>query len=426
MSGGNGPGSETHMAAEKAESGETSWLERRLRQRREKAEGGDTPRRGLWITAIAVAVLYAGVLAWIGISGIFGGNTLPAPPEVVIALNPEPPAPPASPSSTDGLLRERAGEDWPAVPPLTLPPSGDRPGAVLQLDPVPAPEPEPAAPEETAQKEPGPEALPKAPLDGLTAEGKYGPLPVIGPDGKRPWTAYARPQPPVKGPAVALVIGGLGISESATLNAIENLPPEVTLAFAPYGDHIQRWIDRARAAGHEVLLELPMEPFDYPNNDPGPYTLLTNAEAAGNLDRLSWLMSRFTGYAGVAPYQGARFTAEQEAMAPVMEALSSRGLAYLDLASLRRSVAGDLARENAMPFAKGDRLIDPSLTGAVIGASLKSLMEDAKATGTSIGTGSGFPVTVEKVSEWIGTLEEAGIELIPVTAAIERKMEKTQ
>ena len=33
-------------------------------------------------------------------------------------------------------------------------------------------------------------------------------------------------------------------------------------------------VARAREAGHEVLLEVPMEPFDYPDNDPGPQTLL--------------------------------------------------------------------------------------------------------------------------------------------------------
>ena len=57
-------------------------------------------------------------------------------------------------------------------------------------------------------------------------------------------------------------------------------------------------VARARGEGHEVLLQVPMEPFDYPDNDPGPQTLLTSLDAGQNIDRLHWLMSRFQGYVG--------------------------------------------------------------------------------------------------------------------------------
>ena len=52
-----------------------------------------------------------------------------------------------------------------------------------------------------------------------------------------------------------------------------------------------------------------MEPFDYPDNDPGPQTLLTSLTPDQNIDRLHWLMSRFQGYVGIVSYMGARFTA---------------------------------------------------------------------------------------------------------------------
>ena len=48
----------------------------------------------------------------------------------------------------------------------------------------------------------------------------------------------------------------------------------VTFAFTPYGTDLERWVARARGEGHEVLLQIGMEPFDYPDNDPGPQTLL--------------------------------------------------------------------------------------------------------------------------------------------------------
>ena len=112
-----------------------------------------------------------------------------------------------------------------------------------------------------------------APIAGLFAQGAAGMLPVIGPDGRTPAQAYARAALADGKPKVALIIGGLGLNAKATHEAIEGLPPEVTLSFVPYADGLQGWIDAARAAGHEVLLEAPMEPKEYPQNDPGPADL---------------------------------------------------------------------------------------------------------------------------------------------------------
>ena len=84
----------------------------------------------------------------------------------------------------------------------------------------------------------------------------------------------------------------MGLNRTVTQAAIDELPPEVALSFAPYTEDLQAWIDRARAAGHEVLIEAPMEPFDYPNNDPGPHTLLADGAAEENGRRLAWLLSQ--------------------------------------------------------------------------------------------------------------------------------------
>ena len=78
-------------------------------------------------------------------------------------------------------------------------------------------------------------------------------------------------------PAIAVVIHGLGVGAAKTNDAIVKLPGAVTLAFTPYGADPAKLVERARSQGHEVLLQVPMEPFDYPDNDPGPQTLLTSA-----------------------------------------------------------------------------------------------------------------------------------------------------
>ncbi|MEO6338409.1 MAG: divergent polysaccharide deacetylase family protein, partial [Caulobacteraceae bacterium] len=148
--------------------------------------------------------------------------------------------------------------------------------------------------------------LPTSPIAGLTAPGPGGLLPIIGPDGKTPFQAYARPFRDNGKPKVALVVGGLGLNAATTRAAVDRLPPEVTLSFVPYADGLQGWIDLARANGHEVLLETPMEPVDYPQNDPGPYTLMAGDPAPTTIKRLEWLLSRASGYVGLTNYLGGR------------------------------------------------------------------------------------------------------------------------
>jgi hypothetical protein len=172
--------------------------------------------------------------------------------------------------------------------------------------------------------------LPQAPIAGLTAAGPGGLLPVVAADGRTSAQMYARPFVSNGRPRVALVIGGLGLNAQTTRRAIESLPPEVTLSFVPYAEGLQGWIDMARAAGHEVLLETPMEPLDYPQNDPGPYTLMADGQPAETTRRLEWLLSRATGYFGVTNYLGARFVASPTAMAGFTRALHQRGLAFID------------------------------------------------------------------------------------------------
>ncbi|MEL6416685.1 MAG: divergent polysaccharide deacetylase family protein, partial [Pseudomonadota bacterium] len=57
-------------------------------------------------------------------------------------------------------------------------------------------------------------------------------------------------------PTVSLIVGGLGTNATLTRSAIDNLPPDVTLAFAPTTDNLASWVRRARRAGHEVLIEV--------------------------------------------------------------------------------------------------------------------------------------------------------------------------
>ena len=150
---------------------------------------------------------------------------------------------------------------------------------------------------------------------------------------------YARPWSGTRGAKLAIVIGGMGISQTSTQKALDQLPPDVTLGFAPQGNSLSRWAQMARRKGHEILLQLPMEPFDYPRVDPGRGTLIVDASAEANMKVLHESMGRLTNYTGVVNYLGARFTSEKKALGPVMTEIGGRGLLYLDDGTSARSLA---------------------------------------------------------------------------------------
>jgi polysaccharide deacetylase 2 family uncharacterized protein YibQ len=189
----------------------------------------------------------------------------------------------------------------------------------------------------------------------------------------------------------------------------------VTLAFTPYGSDPTKLAERARAQRHEILLQIPMEPYDYPDNDPGPQTLLATLGAEQNLDRMLWHLGRLQGYAGIANFMGARFVATDAAMQPIIREAARRGLAYFDDGSAARSVAATLASSQAIPFAKGDVAIDAVPTSAEVDHALAKLEDIAKERGYAVGTASALPLSIERIAAWTKGLEARGILLVPLT-----------
>jgi polysaccharide deacetylase 2 family uncharacterized protein YibQ len=237
----------------------------------------------------------------------------------------------------------------------------------------------------------------------------------------KPFTVYAAEADRAKAakmPVVAIVIGGLGVGAAKTTDAIMKLPAAVTLAFTPYGSDPAKLTERARTQRHEILLQIPMEPFDYPDNDPGPQTLLTTLGPEQNLDRLYWHLSRFQGYAGIANFMGGRFVVTDAVMQPIVREAAKRGLGYLDDGSAPRSVASSLAAGQAMPFAKADFSIDAVPTAVEIDRTLAKLENLAKERGIAVGIASALPISIERIGVWIKALESHGIMLVPLTTAM--------
>jgi hypothetical protein len=375
---------------------------------------GERPRRSraLFRTwRVPVAPILSGLLVAFG-GGVaayvaFVDDPLAGEPHAIVPIElsttPVPPPPVAPKPESAEPPRRTASEVEDASGVSIMRPNGAAaPGAVI----IRVPEPD------TGKLAPAPDPR-------LVERSRHGLLPKVGSDGAKPWQVYARPVPPAgaRAPArIALLVTGLGISQSATAGAIAKLPPPVTLAFAPYGADLEKTVAAARGEGHEVMLQIPMEPFDYPDSDPGPHTLTTRAKSQENLDRLHWAMGRFTGYTGLVNFMGAKLTADEAALAPILREISGRGLAFLDDGSSSRSLVAAAAASARVPAARADVVLDGLAQAEAVDRELARLEEMARKRGLAIGTASALPLTVERIQRWSRSLEARGAQLVPISS----------
>lgn len=259
-----------------------------------------------------------------------------------------------------------------------------------------------------------------APDPKITEDTAEGSLPRIGGDGQKPWQVYARPfNTADKRPRIAIVVTDLGLSRISTDAAIARLPANVTMAFDAQSPTVGAWSARARQDGHETLLMVPMEPFDYPRSDPGPNTLLTTLPNTENLERLLWALRQGSGYIGITTLSGSRFTTSPEKVETVLDTLRKRGLMVFDARVAPHSAVADMAKERQVPVAINTAQIDKNLTPEAIDATLYQLEQTARLTGRAIGVTASYPVVIDRLQVWLKNLPQHGIALAPVSAMVQ-------
>jgi len=401
---------------------------------------GRQPKKRRHVIKLPVPQIIAGALAaflalfvlWAVVAeDPFGGEPMAVvPANLRVAANPPESQPAPNPAVAaeaaprrDGSTTAPAAPVTPAGPPTTTVTIIDGKTGARQEVVVPAP------------VNPAPAANAAAPAQSVPIDQKFaeltpqGPIPKIAADGTRPADAFARPVQPLPGrtdaPRIALIVGGLGVSASETAAAIAKLPGPVTFGFVPYGADVAASVARARAAGHEVLLQVPMEPFSYPDNDPGPQTLLTSLTPEQNIDRLHWLMSRFQGYVGIANTMGARFTASEASFAPILHETAKRGLIFVDDGSNARSVAGRIAGADNLSFARADVIIDAVPTPTEIDHALGRLEMAARERNVAVGIASALPASIDQIAKWSKGAAKRGLLLVPITAVALKGKQKT-
>ncbi len=340
--------------------------------------------------------------------------------------------PEPAPSPEPETVEAPAPEPDAAPEPQPMPKPESETAAIPEAPAPPLPSPSSASPSSASPSSASPSSAGETPelsIPVKTPEATKAPAPAdtqvaaLAPDPQSPWRRNRQPfNETDPRPRIAVVLTGLGLTGEVTEAAIKELPGGVTLSFTPYSHKLNHWIAQARLNGHEVMLDLPMEPTSYPDDDPGPQALLTALSPRQNLDRLRWTLDRATGYVGLAGVMGSRFAASREHMGPVLEELRERGLLFLDNRSSDRSLAAQVAGEIGVPNAVNDRFLDRTQASRVaIDARLVQVENLARGEGFAVAMGRPNWVTIERLSDWAKGLEARGFALAPISALANRQ-----
>lgn len=225
----------------------------------------------------------------------------------------------------------------------------------------------------------------------------------------------AKPKPAL--PRLALVIDDMGTSV-ATAREFMDLPYPVTPAVIPFLSHSTDVAHLYSERNHPFFLHMPMEPQGYPSQKPGKGAIMTGDGPDKVKKLLASALDSVPGASGVNNHMGSRATESKALMAPVMEELDKRGLAFLDSETSPKSIAAETAKAKGVSFGSRDVFLDNEARSGAIEAQLKLAVERAKKQGYAVAIGHDRPETLKVLKAWGGKFEAMGVEIVPVTEVL--------
>jgi polysaccharide deacetylase 2 family uncharacterized protein YibQ len=346
---------------------------------------------GRWRRAVGVVIIL--IVVGVGSGIAIGRWSAPRQPPVVIEAH-STPADQAPPIRSEAL---------PRPPDQAMAPSGD---ASDIASPAPAsvtPTPVPQAVEPNAKVAIAP---PPKPL-------------VTG-----AWRDNARPTPELgPTPVIALIIDDVGPDRRGSQRAID-LPGAVTLSLLPYAADIGKLAARARSAGHEIMVHLPMEPIG--DSNPGPDAITAGMQAdelAGHLERA---LSAFTGAVGLNNHMGSKATQDEAVMRAVMEALRARGMLFVDSRTTGRTVGLEAATAIGVPAIGRDVFIDDDPSPIQIERQLTATEALARRKGFAVAIAHPRAGSLDIIERWLGEVQQRGVILVPISELVRRQISLAQ
>jgi polysaccharide deacetylase 2 family uncharacterized protein YibQ len=224
------------------------------------------------------------------------------------------------------------------------------------------------------------------------------------------------PAPPglAGSPRVAVIVDDLGARRDV-FDVLRDLRRPLTVAVLP-GLPLSQWTAREAAqSGMEVLLDLPMEPYRFPEVDPGPGALLMAMSAQELQAQIGAHLASVPGAVGVTNHMGSRMTEDRARMRTVLGVLAGRRLFLVDGLTSNLSVAYDEAKAQGLRAGRRQIIVDHVSGEAGDRVRWDEVAWWAESRGEVIVIAHGHPLTARLLREYVPRWEARGLRLVPVS-----------
>jgi polysaccharide deacetylase 2 family uncharacterized protein YibQ len=225
---------------------------------------------------------------------------------------------------------------------------------------------------------------------------------------------------------VSIIIDDLGNNLKGT-NEVFALKAPITVAIMPLMRSSKADAIRAKKAGFEILLHLPMEFTRGKKEWLGPGAITTDMSNEEIKQQVREDLDSIPYVSGINNHMGSKATGDERVMRAVMEVVKERHLFFVDSATSSRSKVIQVAKELDVPYTKRNIFLDNINSTSAIHKQLRRLIQEGKQRGASIAIGhvgiQGLH-TSGAIRAMLPILKKEGVQVVPVSSLLV-KGEKT-
>lgn len=199
-------------------------------------------------------------------------------------------------------------------------------------------------------------------------------------------------------PEIAIIIDDVGYNRKIATR-FADLDSNITFSVLPNSPHKRSIAINAHKKGLEIMLHLPMEPFEYPKVNPGPNALLVSMTPNELKTQLRKDIAGIPFVKGVNNHMGSRMTSLSSKMYQIFTILKEEDLFFIDSRTAPQSLCKPSARLLQIPFAERNTFLDHFQTPEAVNRQIDSLLRKALKNGSAIGIGHPHKITFEVLKE---------------------------
>lgn len=218
---------------------------------------------------------------------------------------------------------------------------------------------------------------------------------------------------------MALVIDDIGY-DTAAVDALLSLDIPITFGVLPHCPYSVASARKVHAAGHEVILHLPMEPIGYPDTDPGEGALLVDMTKGEILNVLESSLQAVPHVSGVNNHMGSHFMEHEDKLITLFRELKKRGLFFLDSLTAPTTQGRSAAKITSVDYITRDVFLDNSRNKEDTFKVLMKLLDSNNHWTTLVVIGHPYPSSLRALERALPYLAASNIEVVSLSNIIER------